>query len=68
MTSNRNSKQNLFLRILEESESTRVQRKFEGTWNIIFKIVAALYSLYFDNDFHEISGKSEISYESSKCD
>jgi TRAP transporter 4TM/12TM fusion protein len=35
----------LFLRLLEESEVTRIQRKFDHPWGSIFKITAVAYSL-----------------------
>jgi TRAP transporter 4TM/12TM fusion protein len=45
MSSEVTTKQNIFLRLLEESEVTRIQRKFEGIWNIIFKVIASGYSI-----------------------
>lgn len=38
------ARKNIFLRLIEESEVLRTRRKFEGVWNILFKIIAASYS------------------------
>ena len=38
-------KPNLFLRLLEEAEGVRRVRAFTGAWQVIFKVVAASYSV-----------------------
>jgi len=37
---------NFFLRLVEESELARRRRDFKGVWSIVFKLVAASYSLF----------------------
>jgi len=39
-------RQNFFLRFIEESEITRKRRDFRGFWDMLFKLVAASYSLF----------------------
>ncbi len=39
-------KKNFFLRFIEESEITRERRDFRGFWDMLFKLVAASYSLF----------------------
>lgn len=41
-----NVSKNIFLRLIEESEILRVRRKFEGAWDILFKIIASSYSVF----------------------
>lgn len=38
-------KPNLFLRLIEESEGVRALRAFSGAWHVIFRTVAASYSV-----------------------
>ena len=39
-------KKNFFIRFIEKSEGSRGRREFKGFWDILFKLVAASYSLF----------------------
>ncbi|MCC6532992.1 MAG: TRAP transporter fused permease subunit [Burkholderiales bacterium] len=45
MASETTVKPNLFLRLIEESEGVRALRTFTGAWKVIFKTLAASYSV-----------------------